>query len=102
YSSAAIYLFFENRQQLLADTLTRRADELIDLLEATIAAVPQPLAALHTIIDETLAFHSSRQNFWHMLNQVRTGLATVSDLGAYATDVRQRADKIEKLLSAVV
>jgi AcrR family transcriptional regulator len=101
YSSAAIYLFFENRQQLLAETLARRTDELIALLEATIATSPDPLAALHAIIDDTLELYRREANFWRMLNEVRTGLATVSELGDHA-ELDGRFTKIQDLLSGVI
>jgi TetR/AcrR family transcriptional regulator len=101
YSSAAIYLFFENRQQLLAETLARRTDELIALLEATIATTPDPLAALHAIIDDTLELYRREANFWRMLNEVRTGLATVSELAVYA-GLDGRFVKIQELLSGVI
>ena len=32
FSAAAIYLFFENKQHLLSETLTRRGDELIPVI----------------------------------------------------------------------
>ncbi len=102
YSSAAIYLFFENRQQLLAETLARRTDELIALLEATIAASPDPLAALHAIIDDTLELYRRAADFWRMLNEVRTGLATVAELGEFAGDLGGRFVKIQQLLSGVI
>jgi AcrR family transcriptional regulator len=101
YSSAAIYLFFENRQQLLAETLARRTAELIASLEATIAASPDPLAALHAIIDDTLELYRQAANFWRMLNEVRTGLATVSELADY-DGLEARFVQIQELLSGVI
>jgi TetR/AcrR family transcriptional regulator len=102
YSSAAIYLFFDNRQQLLAETLARRTDELISLLESTIGTAPDPLTALHTIIDQTLVLYRREANFWRMLSEVRTGLATVSELGDYASELQGRSAKIQELLSGVI
>jgi len=103
FSAAAIYLFFDNRQHLLAETLARRTDELIALLEATIAACPEPLQALHAIIDETLLLYESRRSFWHLLHQIRTGTAAVNaELGEHTDDVFRRAVAIEDLLSNVV
>ena len=69
FSPAAMYLFFEGRQHLLAATLTRRGDELNELLTATVAEAPEPLAALHAVIDATLAFFARRAEFRQMLRE---------------------------------
>ena len=86
---------------MLAETLARRTDELIVLLEAAIAVSLDPLAALHAIIDDTLELYRHEGNFWRMLNEVRTGLATVSELGDYA-ELDGRFVKIQELLSGVI
>jgi AcrR family transcriptional regulator len=103
FSSAALYLFFDNRQQLLAETLKRRSDELIALLESTIRASSEAIDALHVMIDETLEFFAQRRNFWQMMNQVRSGLVGLpSDLGEHDADFAERLVKIEKLLTRVM
>lgn len=103
FSSAALYLFFESRQHLLVETMLRRADELIALLESITASEPEPMRALHTIIDETLAFHDHRRDFWRMLSQMRSGITVFGpELGPYASDAEARLASIHTLLARLV
>lgn len=103
FSSAALYLFFENRRQLLVETVARRTDELIALIESTIAATDEPLAAMHAIIDETLVFHQERRDFWRMLAQLRTVFAPpdAEAVGDQA-GLGDRVAAIETLLTRLV
>ena len=73
FSTAGLYLFFDNKQHLLAETLTRRGDELLALLHETIATDVKPLEQLHRIIDATEAFHAARPEFLRLLGQLRGG-----------------------------
>ena len=103
FSPAAMYLFFEGRQHLLAATLTRRGDELNELLTATVAEAPEPLAALHAVIDATLAFFARRTEFRQMLRELRGGPAIMGPaLADHADDVDQRLAHAAKLLSGVI
>ena len=56
FSPAAIYLFFENKQHLLAETLTRRGAELVGALQIAAEGDVSPLDTLHRIVDVTWAF----------------------------------------------
>src|ERR1700712_3841788 len=49
FSPAAIYLFFDNKQHLVAETLSRRGDELIAAVSLEAASDVTPLAKLHRI-----------------------------------------------------
>jgi AcrR family transcriptional regulator len=99
FSTAAIYLFFENRQELLAEAALRHVDALVALLEATIAASDDPLQALHAIVDETLEFHEHRRDFWRLRNQIPSGVDLVAaELGAYAVPVFDRFGALQALL----
>ena len=103
FSSAAIYLFFENRQDLVAQTLMRRVDELVALIADTIDASSEPLSAMHTIVDETLAFHDRRRDFWTVLTQVRSGTTMLaSELGVHADEADERFLAIEAMLTRLV
>ncbi len=99
FSSAAIYLFFENRQELLAETSLRHVDALIALLDVTIAGSDDPLHALHAIVDETLDFHDRRRDFWRLRNQVPSSFDLVAaELGEFAVPVLERFDALQTQL----
>jgi AcrR family transcriptional regulator len=103
FSTAAIYLFFENRQHLLADTITRRGDELNDLIESVVRATPEPLAALHAVADATVAFFTDHTPFRRILHELRGGRAIVGPaLEDYAAGVEERMDRAQRLLGGVV
>jgi AcrR family transcriptional regulator len=103
FSPAAVYLFFDNRQHLLAETLTRRGDELNDRIAATIASTPDSLQALHAIIDTTVEFFTRRAHFQQVLRELRGGLTIIGPaLAQYADDVDQRLGRAQDLLASVM
>ena len=103
FSTAALYLFFENRQHILAETLTRRGDELNGLFDSIVEGTPVPLEALHEIIDATLGFFAERENFRRVLSELRGGMTIIgSTLADYASDVGQRLSHAQELLSSLV
>lgn len=71
FSAPAIYTFFENKQQLLTETLTRRGEELLQGMRAVGENQPEPLEGLHGIIDVTVAFFEARPDFGQLLHHVR-------------------------------
>ncbi|HMJ77953.1 MAG TPA: TetR/AcrR family transcriptional regulator [Iamia sp.] len=73
FSTAAIYLFFDNKDDLLASTLLRRGTELIAVLTAETTAGQPPLATLHAIVDATIAFFGRHPDFRHLLAHLRGG-----------------------------
>jgi len=103
FSTAAIYLFFENKQHLLAETLTRRGDELIDTLQREAARDLTPLDKLHQIVDVTVTFFTERPQFQHMLSRLRGGPSiTGSTLAEFAGDVTGRFDIAMNVLAQLV
>ena len=103
FSTAGLYLFFENKHQLLAETLTRRGDELVTVLRETIDSGATPLKQLHDVIDSTEAFFATRPSFRHLLGQLRGGhTITGPVLADYASDVDARFATAMDLLAGVV
>ena len=91
FSTAAIYLFFDNKQHLLSETLTRRGDELIDALQREAARDLTPLDKLHQIVDVTVTFFNERPQFRQMLSHLRGGPSiTGPTLAEFADDVTGR------------
>jgi AcrR family transcriptional regulator len=87
FSTAAIYNYFENKQHLLADTLSRRGTELLDVISTAGTQGTSPMAKLHQIIDGTVAFFDRYPNFRQMLRHFRQADATaVEALTQYAAD----------------
>jgi AcrR family transcriptional regulator len=73
FSAAALYLFFENKEQLVSEVLNRRADELIAVIGGVAGCDLAPLDKLHRIIDDTLVFFRERPNFRFLLYHLRGG-----------------------------
>ena len=94
FSPAAIYLFFDNKQDLLSETLVRRGAELVATLrDAALAELP-PIVRLHHMVDVAVAFFEARPHFRRLLGHVNGGTAIVgpalahytSDVGGYFTE----------------
>jgi AcrR family transcriptional regulator len=91
YSTAAIYLFFDSKQHLVAETVSRRADEYLAELRRTAAEEGTPLDVLHRIVDVAADFFTERPNFRRVLRQMQGGSAIVGPvLDAFADDVYGR------------
>lgn len=71
FSTAAIYKYFENKQQLFAETLSRRGIELLDVIAASAATADRPMDKLHAIIDGAVGFFETYPDFRRMLRSVR-------------------------------
>jgi len=102
FSPAAIYLFFENKQHLLAETITRRGDELNNLLAETAASCPDPLESLHRIIDATVAFFTTHPNFRTLLSHLSGGVTIAGPLAEYGPEVDARFSVATDLLTGIV
>ncbi|MDQ1432716.1 MAG: hypothetical protein QOF40_3318 [Actinomycetota bacterium] len=103
FSSAAIYLFFENKQHLLSETLTRRGDELLEGLRNELALELAPLDKLHHVIDFTVDFFAARPYFRLLLRQMRAGeTLTGPVLAEYAGDVSGRFVEAMTILASIV
>jgi AcrR family transcriptional regulator len=91
YSTAAIYKFFDSKQHLVAQTLSRRADEWLAELQRAAGSEGTPLERLHRIADDATAFFGARPHFRLVLRQVQGGSAIVGPLlAAFAEDVYGR------------
>ena len=94
FSAAAIYIFFENKQHLLSETLTRRGDELLPIIRTAAAADLTPLHKLHVLIDDTVIFFDERPYFRLLMRHVR-GDATITGpvLATFADRVNLRFEE---------
>jgi AcrR family transcriptional regulator len=91
YSTAAIYKFFDSKQHLVAQTLSRRADEWLTELQRAATSGGTPLQRLHLVADDAAAFFGNRPQFRSVLRQVQGGSAIVGPLlAAFAEDVYGR------------
>lgn len=103
FSTAGIYLFFDNKQQLLAETLTRRGDELVAVLGAVADRDANPLEQLHRVVDVTVAFFAERPDFRLLLRQIRGGTTITGPvLAEYASDVDACFAAAMDLLTGIV
>jgi AcrR family transcriptional regulator len=96
FSTAAIYNYFENKQQLFAETLSRRGIELLDVIGRSAASADRPMAKLHAIVDGAVEFFETYPDFRRMLRQVREVDNTIPEI------IRQQAsDRIEEFTRSV-
>jgi AcrR family transcriptional regulator len=87
FSPGAIYLFFDSKEHLVAETLTRRGDELIAALNAAAEGDAAPMLKLHHIVDLTVAFFEARPEFRRLLRQLSGGTPIVGPaLGTYGAN----------------
>ncbi len=89
FSPAAIYLFFDNKQHLLYETLARRGRELNAVLKVVADAEGEPLDRLHWIIDESVVFFDQRPHFRHLLRHLAGGAAIVGPILAEYTETSE-------------
>ncbi len=103
FSTAAIYLFFENKQHLLAETLTRRGDELTAVLRRAADRDRPALERLHGMVDVTGEFFAERPHFRQLLRHIRGGTAITGPvLAEFSTDVDSRFRDAMDLITHVV
>jgi AcrR family transcriptional regulator len=103
FSAAAIYMFFENKQHLLSETLTRRGDELLPIIRAAADADLTPLERLHLLVDDTVIFFDERPYFRLLMRHVR-GDATITGpvLATFADRVNRRFEEALSLIASIV
>jgi AcrR family transcriptional regulator len=103
FSAAAIYVFFENKQHLLSETLTRRGDELLPVIRAAAVAELSPLDRLHLLVDDSIAFFDERPYFRLLMRHVRGG-ATITGpaLATFADRVNVRFEDALSLIAGIV
>ena len=103
FSPGAVYLFFDNKQHLFTETLTRRGDELIAALNAAAEDDSPPLSKLHHIVDVTVAFFEARPHFRRLLRQLSGGAPIVgSAFGTYASNGGQDFIAAMTIIAGVV
>jgi AcrR family transcriptional regulator len=103
FSAAALYLFFEDKQQILAETLTRRADEWNSTIQGVAEGDSDPLEKLHEIIDASTRFFDERPQFRLLLRHIRGGPAVTGPaLAEFATEVDGRYFEILKRVATIV
>lgn len=103
FSAAAIYIFFENKQDLLSETLTRRGDELLPVIRAAAEADLTPLEKLHLLVDDSIMFFNERPYFRLLMRHVRGG-ATITGpvLATFADRVNRRFEEALDLIATIV
>jgi AcrR family transcriptional regulator len=103
FSAAAIYMFFENKQHLLSETLTRRGDELLPVIRAAADADLAPLERLHLLVDDTVTFFNERPYFRLLMRHVRGG-ATITGpvLATFADRVNVRFEEALSLIAGII
>jgi AcrR family transcriptional regulator len=103
FSAAAIYIFFENKQHLLSETLTRRGDELLPIIRAAAAADLTPLEKLHALVDDTITFFNERPYFRLLMRHVR-GDVTITGpvLATFADRVNLRFEEALSLIASIL
>lgn len=103
FSTASIYLFFKNKQELLSETLTRRGDELNLAMRKVDERDLLPLEKLHEIVNVGIEFFTERPYFRLLLRHIGGG-ATVTGpaLAEFARDVDARFRESQVLLARIV
>jgi AcrR family transcriptional regulator len=103
FSPAAIYLFFENKQALLSETCTRRADEWDAVVREVAERDTEPLDKIHQIIDLGIDFFADRPHFRLLLRHIRGGPAVTGPvLAEFADNVGARYLEVVLLLARIV
>jgi AcrR family transcriptional regulator len=84
FSSAALYLFFDSKQDLLQETVRRRGNELVAEIRAAASSDGTPLDVLHRVIDVTVGWFAAHPAFGQLLRHIRGGATPAGPaLGSY-------------------
>jgi AcrR family transcriptional regulator len=103
FSPAAIYLFFENKQDLLIETLTRRGAVLVNALQDAAEGDLSPIDTLHRVIDITKAFFEAHPDFRGLVRHLTGGAAVVGPaLAGYDHHVDGYFNKAMTLFAGIV
>jgi AcrR family transcriptional regulator len=73
FSPGAVYLFFENKADLVTKTFDRRGKEWCDAVGAIAEGSASPLAKLHEVTDWVITFLTEHRHFRALLSQVSQG-----------------------------
>jgi len=103
YSTAAIYKFFDSKQHLVAEVLTRRGDEYLGELRQAARSEGTPLDRLHLIVDSAATYFRARAHFRSVLRQMQGGAAILGPvLDAFAEDVYGRYADAMNLMTDLI
>jgi AcrR family transcriptional regulator len=103
FSTAAIYLFFDNKQDLLSETCIRRADEWDFAVREAAGSELAPLETLHKIVDAAIGFFSERPHFRLLLRHIRGGPAVTGPvLAEFADDVDARYFEVLQHIAHII
>jgi AcrR family transcriptional regulator len=103
FSTAAIYQFFDSKQQLLVETLARRGTHLVAAIRSVTEEELGPLARLHRIVDVTITFFEVHPAFLRLVRQINGSSAIVgSVLAQYTGAVDGHFNEAMSLISHVV
>lgn len=105
FSSAAIYLFFENKQDLYERMLVRRGDGLFEAMIAAGRSDDAPLTRLHAMADIAISFYRQWPNFARLVAMAQATMHG-SPLGAWqdhpGADVRAAFQRAMDFEAAVI
>jgi AcrR family transcriptional regulator len=79
FSPAGIYLFFENKQDLLVETLRRRGDEWTEAVRNVAQGDFDPMEMLHRIVDLAIDFFGTYPYFRLLLRHIDRGTTMSSE-----------------------
>jgi AcrR family transcriptional regulator len=79
FSPAGIYLFFENKQDLLVETLRRRGDEWTAAVRDVAQSELVPMEMLHRIVDLAVDFFATYPYFRLLLRHIDRGTTMSSE-----------------------
>jgi len=103
FSTAAIYKYFENKDQLFAETLTRRGLELLDIIDRSASSADGPMTQLHAIADGAIEFFETYPDFRRMLRHVREPVPTIpSVIANYADERLERVGQSFALMNSII
>jgi AcrR family transcriptional regulator len=88
FSSGALYLFFENKADLVKRTFDRRGKEWCDAVGTIAEGCASPLGKLHEVMDWFISFLTEHPHFRALLSQVSHG----SMVAGYNLAVRSTDD----------
>jgi AcrR family transcriptional regulator len=103
FSTAAIYQFFDGKENLLLETLARRGDDFVLALGTVTGEGLSPLQQLHRIIDVAVTFFEAHPAFLRLVRQINGRTAIVgSALAQYTGAVDGHFNQAMRLISRIV
>jgi AcrR family transcriptional regulator len=103
YSAGAMYLFFDNKADLLAKTLARRGDEWGSAVLAIAKSDARPLEKLHQVVDFAMGYFTDHPHFRQLMSRVSRGSMVAGyNLAAPSGDDDTGFSAIMTALSSIV